>query len=80
MPGSLSPDYKYLYARKIPHQMSFNSKTIPDCIGYIIGVFCYNFKSQTSILASYLHTGLSQRYSPCSGIYTSHKLCRISQA
>ena len=27
--------------------------TIPDCIRYIIGVFCYNFKSQTNILASY---------------------------
>ena len=28
------------------------SQTIPDCIRYIIGVFCYNFKSQTNILAS----------------------------
>ena len=28
-------------------------QTIPDCIRYIIGVFCYNFKSQTNILASY---------------------------
>ena len=27
--------------------------TIPDCIRYVIGVFCYNFKSQTNILASY---------------------------
>ena len=27
--------------------------TIPDCIRYIIGVFCYNFKLQTNILASY---------------------------
>ena len=26
---------------------------IPDCIRYIIGVFCYNFKSQMKILASY---------------------------
>ena len=25
-------------------------KTIPDCIRYIIGVLCYNFKSQTNIL------------------------------
>ena len=25
----------------------------PDCIRYIIGVFCCNFKSQTNILASY---------------------------
>ena len=53
LPGSLSPDYKYLHVRQIPHQLSFNSKTIPDCIRYIIGVFCYNFKSQTNILASY---------------------------
>ena len=29
------------------------SQTIPDCKRYIIGVFCYNFKSQTNILASY---------------------------
>ena len=28
-------------------------KTIPDCIRYIIGVSCYNFKSQMNILASY---------------------------
>ena len=27
------------------HTLSFYSKTIPDCIRYIIGVFCYNFKS-----------------------------------
>ena len=27
--------------------------TIPDCIKSIIGVFCYNFKSQANILASY---------------------------
>ena len=24
--------YKYLHARQIPHQMSFPSQTIPDCI------------------------------------------------
>ena len=48
--------------------------TIPDCIRYIIGVFCYNFKSQTNILPSYKHT------SQCSGIHTSHTLCRITQA
>ena len=29
------------------------SQTIPDHIRYISGVFCYNFKSQTNILASY---------------------------
>ena len=34
--------------------------TIPDCIRYIISVFCCNFKSQTHILASYLHTSLYQ--------------------
>ena len=53
LPGNLSPDYKYLHARQIPHTPSFYSKTIPDCIGYIIGVFCYNFNSQMNILASY---------------------------
>ena len=53
LPGSLSPDYKYLHARQIPHQLSFPSQTIPDCIRYVIGVFCYYFKSQTNILASY---------------------------
>ena len=31
LPGSLSPDYKYL---------SFTSQTIPDCIRYVICVFC----------------------------------------
>ena len=48
----LSRDYKYLHAKKIPHKLSFSSRTIPDCIRYIIGVFCYNFKSQRKILAS----------------------------
>ena len=51
--GSLSPDYKYLHARQFPHKLSFPSQTIPDCIRYIIGVVCYNFKSQMNILASY---------------------------
>ena len=27
--------------------------SIPDSIRYIIGVFCYSFKSQMNILASY---------------------------
>ena len=29
------------------------SQSIPDCIRYIIGVFCYNFNSQTNILTPY---------------------------
>ena len=57
LPLSLSPDYKYLHARQIPCQLSLPkptaSQTIPDYIRYTIGVFCYNFKSQTNILASY---------------------------
>ena len=52
LPGSLSPDYN-LYARQIPHQLRFPSQTIPDCIRYIIDILCYNFKSQTNILALY---------------------------
>ena len=39
LPGSLSPDNKFLHARQIPYQLSFPSQTIPDCIKYIIGVF-----------------------------------------
>ena len=39
LPRSLRPDYKYLHARIIPHQLSFPSQTIPECIRYIIGVF-----------------------------------------
>ena len=65
LPGSMSADYKYLHGRKFPHQliddfvinvfrrqgcMNFTSQTIPDGIRYIIGVFCYNFKSQMNIL------------------------------
>ena len=39
--------------KQIPHTLSiFYSKTIPDCIRYIIGVFCYNFKSH-NFLALY---------------------------
>ena len=32
LPGRLSLDYKYLCARQIPHQLSFHSQTMPDCI------------------------------------------------
>ena len=53
LPGSLSPDYKYLHAKQIPNQLSFPSQTILDCIRYIIGDYYYNFRSQTKILASY---------------------------
>ena len=52
LPGRMNPDYKYLLIRQIPHNLSFPAQTILDCIRYIIGVFCYNFKSQTNILAS----------------------------
>ena len=41
---------------------SVPSQTIPDCIRYIIGVFCNNFKSVTNILASYSHTSLCQSW------------------
>ena len=52
LPGSLSPDYKYLHARQIYHKLSDPSQTkLADCIRYIIGVFCYYFKSQKNILA-----------------------------
>ena len=54
LPGSLSPDYKYLHERQIPHQpRSFPSQTILDCIRCIIGVVRYKFKSQMNILAAY---------------------------
>ena len=53
LPGNLSPEYKYLHARQIPHTRSFYSKTIPDCIRYISSVFCYNFKLQMNIFASH---------------------------
>ena len=36
LPGSLCPDYKYLHARQISHQLSFSSQTILDCIRYIV--------------------------------------------
>ena len=35
------------------HVFALSAHTMPDYIRYIIGVFCYNFKSQTNILASY---------------------------
>ena len=50
LPQNFNPDYKYLHARQIPHKLSFSSKTIPDCIRYFIGVFCYNFKSQPTFM------------------------------
>ena len=72
-PGSLSPDYKCMQGQFLTNR-DFPPKSYLT-IRYIIGVFCYNFKSQISILASY-----RLRYRPCSGIYTSHTLCRITQA
>ena len=41
--------YNYI-AHIIKYQ---EAQTIPDCIRYITCVFCYNFKSQSNILASY---------------------------
>ena len=39
---------------KKAHIISYQeAQTIPDCLRYIIGVSCYNFKSQTNIRASY---------------------------
>ena len=38
-------DHKYLHARQTPHQLIFLSQTTPDCIRYIIVVFCYSHKS-----------------------------------
>ena len=52
LPKNLSPDYKYLNASQIPHNKAF-PHTIPDCIRYIIGIFCNNFKSKTNIFAPY---------------------------
>ena len=59
-PKNLNADFESLHARQITRQLSFPSQTVPDCIRYIIGVFCYNFKSQTNTLASYKHTSLCQ--------------------
>ena len=49
----LSTDYKHLHARQIPQQLSFPSQTIPDCKRNNIGDFCYKFKSEMNILASF---------------------------
>ena len=39
LPGSLSPDFKYLHARQILHKLRDPSKMIlADCIRYITGV------------------------------------------
>ena len=61
------------------------SSALPNCIRYIIGVFCYNFKSHTNIINTFHINTLACAkaeilYSPCSGIHTSHTLCRITQA
>ena len=53
------PDWSHVLALsaltlKIAYIITYMEvQTIPDCIRYIIGVFCYNFKSQTNIPASY---------------------------
>ena len=41
---------KFLHARQIPHQPSFPSKTIPDCIRYIIGVFAITSNHRRTFL------------------------------
>ena len=43
-------DFKEIKAHIISYQ---EAQTIPDCVRYIIGVSCYNFKSQMNILASF---------------------------
>ena len=50
LPGSLSPHYKYLHARQIPHLLSYPSQTIPDCIRYIMGVFAITLNHRQTFL------------------------------
>ena len=50
---------------KIAHIINYReAQTIPNCMRYIIGVFCCNLSKL--------------RYSSCSVIYTSHSLSRIA--
>ena len=52
--------------------------TIPDCIRYIIGAFLKHRRTFFLHINTQAVSKLS--YSPCSGIHTSHTLCRITQA
>ena len=59
--GTLAKKSPYMTKPVWSHVLASSAiPTIPDCIRYIIGVFCYNFKSQTNILLSYYHTSLCQ--------------------
>ena len=58
------------------------SQTIPDCIRYIIGVFAITLNHRQTFL---LHSNTlacvkAEIDSPYSGIHTSQKLYRITQA
>ena len=50
--GTTVPDCEVLNYEESSYNHLPGSPTTPDCIIYIIGVFCYNLKSQTNILAS----------------------------
>ena len=50
--GATVPDCEVLNYEESSYNHLPGSPTTPDCIIYIIGVFCYNLKSQTNILAS----------------------------
>ena len=72
----------HAWTLKIAHIINYReAQTIPDCIRYINGVSCYilNHKRTFLLYISYLPVS-KLRYSPCSGIHTSHTLCIIAQA
>ena len=50
--GATVPDCEVLNYEESSYNHLPGSPTTPDCIIYIIGVFCYNLKSQMNILAS----------------------------
>ena len=55
--------YKYLHARQIPHQMSFPSQTIPDCIRLVS--FAVTLNHRQTFLFILTHLPVSKlRYGP----------------
>ena len=79
LPGSLRPDYKYLHASQIPHRLSFASHT--RLYKHILLVsFAITLNHRRTFLL-HINTPMSKlKYSPCSGICTSHTLYRIAEA
>ena len=80
LPGNLSLDCKYLHATQIPQNKAFQPKpdlTVEDILLVYFTITLHITDEYSCFILTHLIVS-KLRCSSCSGIYTSHILCRIS--